>query len=105
MSEICCGCRNKIKWFHKKGGGKYPCNSSWHRNCAISNETGYSAHENFTHNVMRNFDLPDIHELYDLYQPQPQPEFIFNRKMEAFKLKYPKIANYILLTLQEVKMG
>ena len=84
----CKGCKNRLKWYHKKGGGKYPCNSSWHKNCAIAFERGYDIASKHSDDMNLMFGLPNSNELYWLHQPNPQPVDIANLRMKNFKNKY-----------------
>ena len=85
---MCPGCHEKVRWFHKKGGGKYTFNSDWHRRCAYAWDTGYSLATNFINEQLGRFGLPFSEDLYQLNQPQPQPEEIFLRKRVEFRQKY-----------------
>lgn len=88
MNEKCCGCHKKIRWYHKKGGGDYPYNSSWHRHCAISHNYGYDTARKHAEEMNIMYGLPTPNELYWLHQPQPQPASIGIPKMQDFKKKY-----------------
>ena len=81
----CPGCHEKVRWYHKKGG----CfNSSWHKNCAYAWEAGHNVASNFINEQLGRFGLPFSDDLYQLNQPQPQPEEIFLRKRIEFRQKY-----------------
>ena len=88
MNENCCGCHKKLRWYHKKGGGKHPYNTSWHRNCAVSAKSSYDIAYKHCQEMNDMYGLPTPNELYWLHQPQPQPASIGIPLMQNFKKKY-----------------
>jgi len=85
MEIFCPGCKNRVRWYHKKGG----CfNSSWHKNCAYSWNEGYEITSNLVNELQGRFNLPSWNDLYWVNQPQPQPEDIFLKKRKEFREKY-----------------
>ena len=84
----CPGCNKKVKWYHKKGGGQFEYNSSWHRQCAASAKRSYDIAYKHCSEMNDMYGLPAPHELYWLHQPPAQPESIGIPLMKNFKEKY-----------------
>jgi hypothetical protein len=101
--ERCPGCGRMVRWYHKKGGGDYLFNSTWHRKCAYSWNNGYNTASCKANEVAGRFGLPPWFDLYLLDQPQPQPEHIYINLRKEFRKKY-KIGpdNLIKINLGEM---
>jgi len=76
----CEGCKRPIRWYHKTG-----FNSSWHKQCADSWQSGYDTRLQFDANMNNSIGLPTPIEIYWATQCVPD--------MEAYKTCILKIKN------------
>ena len=63
MLDICPGCHELAHWYQRRGGGKDPYNSCWHRRCAISVDGARNEFFEYADLMCRRYNHPIISEL------------------------------------------